>query len=418
MNGRYTHLCLEKGCSWLRAAPKSVLIAGLLRYQLQTPRAYVSSERRERFHVTKVISEAMRLSYSCLLNYRHMEVTMLRGLLVICALIAFGNQAIADTRLQCRSVDSLTAYFINPTPGYDHDRYGTAPRDLMFQFESFVSSFDSDDDDSGDGSPDLLAVPHWVAYEIKRHGNGPPFSSPTPSPSRPNPWYEMEETGFLASQPGVTETAIDESYRGFGAGSGLPGLGLVNRGHLAMKSHAQRISWKAGCNTHVFVNAVPQEAHFNQGEWLSLEAYSGAAANKFGQVWVITGPIFDDPGAPDTMGLTGEIPVAVPDAMFKILVKENPNEDLPDVLAFIYPQPNNAYVKCSQADNQSHIYDHTEFLVSVLEIEQRTGLDFFRNVKFRSPVPANRAIFKDQVANDLWPVELEFYGVTCANQAP
>lgn len=45
-------------------------------------------------------------------------------------------------------------------------------------------------------------------------------------------------------------------------------------------------------------------------------------------------------------------------------------------------------------------------------------MDFFLNVKFREPVPANRAIFKDQVANELWPVELEFYGFTCANQAP
>ena len=127
----------------------------------------------------------------------------------------------------------------------------------MFEFAAFVASFDSDDDDTGDGDPNLLAVPEWVAYEIKRYGDGPTFSSPKPSPKRPA-WYKMDELAFLAQQPGVTKKKINDSYTGFGTGTGLTVFGVVNRGHLAMKAHAQRISWKAACNTHVFVNAVPQ----------------------------------------------------------------------------------------------------------------------------------------------------------------
>ena len=87
---------------------------------------------------------------------------------------------------------------------------------------------------------------------------------------------------------------------------------LVNRGHLAMKAQAQRIGWRQACNTHVFVNAVPQQKEFNQGDWLDLEAYSGAAANKFGRVWVIAGPVWHNGQSIGTIGHSDTIPVAVP----------------------------------------------------------------------------------------------------------
>lgn len=144
---------------------------------------------------------------------------MVSRLVCVIVLVAiFITPALASTKLQCRSDKGKTAYFIKPTPGYDHDRYGTAPRDAMFEFSAFVASFDSNDDDTGDGKSDLLAVPEWVAYEIKRYGDGPTFSSPKPSPKRPT-WYEMHELAFLAQQPGVTKKKINDSYTGFGTGT-------------------------------------------------------------------------------------------------------------------------------------------------------------------------------------------------------
>ena len=51
---------------------------------------------------------------------------------------------------------------------------------ILRHFEAFTSSFDSGDDDNGDGLPDTLGIPQWVAYEIRRHegplnagGSGP-----------------------------------------------------------------------------------------------------------------------------------------------------------------------------------------------------------------------------------------------------
>lgn len=341
------------------------------------------------------------------LSARVTSIILLVAISGIAGLSVLFVPAAADTKLRCRAFAGQSAYPVHPTAGYDHDRYGVGPIDLLFEYEAFVSSFDSNDDDNGDGVQDLLAIPEWVAYEIKRYGEEPPFEAPTPSPKRPSPWYEIDELSFLGQQTGVTEDDLDESYKGFGTGNGLANFGVVNRGHLAMKSHGQRISWKAGCNTHVFVNAVPQQRDFNQGDWLELEAFSGAAANKFGQVWVVTGPIFDDISNSTMMGTTGEIPVAVPDAMFKILIKENPGSDVPDTLAFIFPQPRDDYVKCKT----SHEYDNARFLKSISEIEARTGLEFLRNVKFKST--AIRTTFKNAVAPELWDVESTFYVITC-----
>ncbi len=66
------------------------------------------------------------------------------------------------------------------TPAYEHDRYGTQPADILRHFDAFTSSFDSADDDNGDGIPDTLGIPQWVAYEIRWH------EGPLKSEKRPN----------------------------------------------------------------------------------------------------------------------------------------------------------------------------------------------------------------------------------------
>lgn len=59
----------------------------------------------------------------------------------------------------------------------------------------------------------------------------------------------------------------------------------------------------------------------------------------------------------------------VPDAFFKIVVKEDGGEF--DVLAFLYPQEGIAY-----RSPAGGVYDHTPYLTSVDVIEALTGLDF------------------------------------------
>lgn len=137
-----------------------------------------------------------------------------------------------------------------------------------------------------------------------------------------------------------------------------------------MKLIAERFGNDAAHNTHTFLNAVPQRATFNSGIWLDLENLSAAWAQRFGAVWIITGPILVDStpsgwiGEPDKGGMQ----VAFPEALYKIVVKDSADPDVPDVLAFIYPQIGPGYT--------AKPYRHMSYITSVDEIEELTGLDF------------------------------------------
>jgi len=70
--------------------------------------------------------------------------------------------------------------------------------------------------------------------------------------------------------------------------------------------------------------------------------------------------------------------VAVPDAFYKMIIRESNDPKKPHVLAFIYPhaikQSNNRKQRSPKE------YPHKKFLVSIDEIEKHTGLDFFTNL--------------------------------------
>jgi endonuclease G len=60
--------------------------------------------------------------------------------------------------------------------------------------------------------------------------------------------------------------------------------------------------------------------------------------------------------------------VAVPDFLFRILIREDPDSGRPKVLAFRYPQQGTGFGKGP--------YDHKDYLVSIDSVEEATGLDF------------------------------------------
>ena len=230
-------------------------------------------------------------------------------------------------------------------PGYEHDRFDTRPRDLMKEFRAFVTCFDSPDDDNGDGTPDTLGVPHWVAYELRA------YTQKLPRRNRPSPWMTERKWYRRRLAPG------DDSYRGSG----------YSRGHLCMKSHASRLGAYADWNTHTTVNAVPQLQSHNVGPWLRLENMTADWADVYGAVWIVAGPVFADRTPSRWIGDGEEIRVAVPDALYKIVIKASDDPYRPDVLAFMFPHEKKPAVGWPEL---------TSYVVSVDRIEVQTGLDF------------------------------------------
>ncbi len=149
-----------------------------------------------------------------------------------------------------------------------------------------------------------------------------------------------------------------------------------------MKLHAARLGKEAQCNSFYFWNAVPQAAMLNQGPWLDLEYWTGAAANRYGSIWVIVGPVFNQREDIEWIGKPGKIPLAVPDAVFKVVVRNSDNGGSPAVLAFIYPNDGN-YRKCATTSEQRFFgaYDHRPYMKSLAEVEEKTSLTFFLNCR-------------------------------------
>jgi DNA/RNA endonuclease G (NUC1) len=247
-------------------------------------------------------------------------------------------------------------------PGaYDHDRFGTRPAEHLRRFSAFVVSFDGDDDDTGDGIPDTLAVPQWVAYELRRQ------EGPLRPGKRPSRWDTDPELFALGLAPD------DDSYQHSSAFRARHPDWYV-RGHLAMKYHAERLGPEAGRQTHTLLNAVPQRAGFNSGIWLDLECLTGAWADQYGRVWIITGPVFRNRIPRAWLGdpAAGERRVAIPDALFKVVVRETGDPDRPAILGLVYPQEDPAY--------STRPYPHARFLASVDEVEAMTGLDLLADL--------------------------------------
>ena len=207
-----------------------------------------------------------------------------------------------------------------PPPGYDHNKFGVEPSDHIRRFSAYTVSFDGEDDDDGDGKSDLWRVPEWVAYELRRGCH-------RKSGGKPRRWCHdasLEEKELAAR---------DRAYR-YSREFRKKHPDWYTRGHLAMRYHAVRISHDAEWNTYTTLNAVPQRQSFNAGSWQALECLTGAWANRYRVVWIVTGPIFDDgkPSAWIGEPEKNERQVAVPDRLFKVVIR---NDDGLKVLAFI-----------------------------------------------------------------------------------
>ncbi len=174
-------------------------------------------------------------------------------------------------------------------------------------------------------------VPNYVCWELTREeARG-----------------KVERAKKFEVDPAVKGSATLADYRHSG----------YDRGHMAP---AGDMKWdpQAMRDCHYLTNIIPQDHEINQGIWNTLEELTRYWVEYEDSLIIITGPILTDE-CPVKIGESG---VTVPERMFKIIMAPHANPPL--VLAFIIP-------------NQMPVRSYEWYTVSVDEIEELTGLDFF-----------------------------------------
>ncbi|HPT72933.1 MAG TPA: DNA/RNA non-specific endonuclease [Candidatus Cloacimonadota bacterium] len=132
-----------------------------------------------------------------------------------------------------------------------------------------------------------------------------------------------------------------------------------DKGHLAP---AADMRWSAQAMNASFYmsNMTPQEPAFNRGIWKDLEEQVRQWALQNKQLFIVTGPVFDTPASErETIGADK---VAVPDEFYKIILD--------------YRQPEFKVISFMIPNEEEHV-SLDNFVVTVNEIEKKTGLDFF-----------------------------------------
>ena len=153
-------------------------------------------------------------------------------------------------------------------------------------------------------------------------------------------------TGEFMQDPGVKGCPSPQDY----AGSGLDRGHLVPAGDLKWGLDAMRQSF-------LLTNVCPMHKALNKGGWAKLEEKVREWTARDSALLVFTGPVVSDG---DTTLASGR--VTVPSAYYKVVIA--PCARPVRAIAFIYP-------------NGHSSGRLRQYVVSVDEVERRTGLDFF-----------------------------------------
>ena len=192
---------------------------------------------------------------------------------------------------------------------------------VILRNKAFVAGFD-----------ESRGVPRWVAYRVDRKLGAT-------SPKRPG--------GFKIDKRTRSQVPSSEYAR-----SGY------DRGHMAPNfAIASRYGVDAQKETFLMSNICPQRPNLNRKVWNRIERLETDLADQLEELWVVTGPLFDD--RPTYLGNRVEIP----DAFFRMFV-DNFHVRI-RVLAVVTPQ---------EVEGNG---PPEGFLSSVDRIEQESGFDFF-----------------------------------------
>ena len=172
-------------------------------------------------------------------------------------------------------------------------------------------------------------------------------------------FYEMTAAGLARKSKRSNDFREDDRITtGSASLADYKGSGF-DRGHLA-PARDMAFSDEAMSESFLMSNMTPQAPAFNRGMWKDLEEQVRGWAFSFGHIFVATGPIWEKNAA--DYGFIGLNQVRIPEYFYKALLAKT--DAGWQAAGFILP---NRKCEGSVAD----------YVATVDEIEERTGVDFF-----------------------------------------
>lgn len=258
--------------------------------------------------------------------------------LLLAAALFTGCQSSGTRRVTPLTTAPVAAMHAAPTAEAEPLNTGTASHIIFGQPQAsvpvmvlenigYVSAYDPE-----------TRTPRWVSYRLFANGQ---FESG----ERPDSFSPDER---------VENPVVHEDYTNTG----------YDRGHMAPNAPvAKRYGQEAQEETFLTTNIIPQLPGLNQRGWQALEAViSDDWAENFQEVWVITGPIFE--------GACWEFKtdVRIPSHCYMVIVDIDENDQSVHALGVIMEQ------------RRVNVEPLEKFVVTVDEIEARTGIDFLRDL--------------------------------------
>ncbi len=150
-----------------------------------------------------------------------------------------------------------------------------------------------------------------------------------------------------------------------------------DRGHLCPAEDMRR-SQQTESESFLLSNMAPQVGiGFNRGIWKDLESKVRTWAKQRKNIYVITGPIYEN----QNYKTIGPNKVAVPTSFYKIIISCAPNGENLDTIAFILP--NEEIISA----------DLSRYITTIDEVEKETSLNFLHdlNGQIEAKVEARKA---------------------------
>jgi endonuclease G len=195
-------------------------------------------------------------------------------------------------------------------------------------------------------------IPNWVSWHLDSSwlGSAPRQNDFRADPTLPAGWYQVQGTDYQGS--------------GFDRGHHTPSADRTN-------------TIPDNSATFLMTNIMPQAPDNNQGPWEQLESYSRSLIPAGNELYIIMGGYGNGgTGSNGSANVIAGGKVAVPNVTFKVIIvlpvgNNDPARVTEQTRVIAVIMPNTQGIRNN---------DWRSYRVSVDQVEQLTGLDFFSNV--------------------------------------